>query len=484
MIPSREFWQLFLKPFTLNPRIFFFENRKEASVNESQPYDGGVLNLTENLPYSDNLEKIFSSMRITLKPDGVFCVIFDNAFGYIRLLKRQKKNTRAYSLAKIIQKLKKSGFPHIQRYCFYKEENKIVAVYHLSAIAKSMQAASFKDTIKLKLLRRALFSKLQPSYVLLAYREKPNETFDEALANGFKNENIFEIIAGNPNTAVIIAKTQVIRVPLDTLSKIRCKINRLNLLRMQDSAFNTYVPRILKEASLGGYRCYSETKHHGLIVDRPIKKLAFLTREAVEYITKFHAQTACGIVIDTPHFQRLFSREFSRLTPHLEAPYQQKLKAIKELLQSNLMNAPFKTVWQHGDYKIENIFFAPGSLRLKTVIDWDLARREGLPLLDALYLLIYADNLKTKEWISTIFRERFLKENFKHVEKEAINAYMSALGIPMRYVRPLMVMFWITHIASRYGKLLQDESEQKEKFMSENVYRTIDSILSLYETKR
>lgn len=493
MILSREFWQLFLKPYVLNPRILFLENQEEACVSESQSYGGAVLNLDCCAPLGlammargffngINLEKIFDSARTILKPDGVFCVIFDNAYGYTRLLRR-KGSAHAYSLTKMTQKLREAGFSHIQCYAFYKEEKKIVDVSQLSAIAKRIQAASLKDAIKFKILRRAIFRKFQPSYVLLAHRVEPRKTFVTALVEGIKNENTFEIIAGNPNTAVIIAQTHVTRVPLDTLSKARCRINCKNLRRMQDTEFSAYVPKVLKKTAFGAYTCYRETKHSGLIIDYPAKKLAFLTREAIEYIIAFHTRTRRDIVIDTACFQRLFSREFSRVTPHLDAVYQQRLATIKEMLQNKLMNTPFKTVWQHGDYKIENIFFAPGSLRLKTVIDWDLARKEGLPLLDVLYLLIYIDNLKTKEWISTIFRERFLKENFNRVEKESINAYMRALGLSTRYVRPLMAMFWITHIASRYGQLLQGESAQKEKFMRENVYRTIDSIWRLYEAK-
>ena len=138
------------------------------------------------------------------------------------------------------------------------------------------------------------------------------------------------------------------------------------------------------------------------------------------------------------------------------------------------MGKPFVTVWQHGDYKIENILFDTSKWQIKGVIDWDMANEKGLPLLDVFYLMGYKASLLSRERITDIFKERFIKLKFHPQEKEIINKYLQALKLSDEFIKPLLIMFWMHHIVERYQQKIINEMLKPSGWISENVYKVIE----------
>lgn len=326
-----------------------------------------------------------------------------------------------------------------------------------------------KESIKSKVLDAPIFNKLE--------KKSLNINFSMLIKTlGLKK--IEKVVNGKPNSIIIIADGIVIRVPLDKLTATRCRLNATILRKLQSTSIVSFVPRILKTGKFQNHTYYCEEKLPGVAIDIPISKMDELVDKAADFITKFHQETAQPITIGKVYFKRLFAREFNRLYPYLSAEYQAKLKQIEQSLKQNLLNKPFKTVWFHGDYNVENVLFDTKTWKITGIIDWDLSKDEGLPLLDILYLLTYKESLITKQSVVDIFKKRLLTFSFNTQEQEIIDEYLQSLNISDEFIKPLLVMFWLNHITQRYRQQLINYAPQQDEWMNENVYSAIDGITS------
>ncbi len=131
----------------------------------------------------------------------------------------------------------------------------------------------------------------------------------------------------------------------------------------------------------------------------------------------------------------------------------------------------------HGDYKIENLLFDPKTLQVTGIIDWDLSRKTGLPLLDLLYLIAYNRVIREAGEIETIFLDCILPGKFSEFERAARDEYIGKTGMDAGFADILTVMFWIHHVAYRI-EVASGEGRQKK-----NMFRVLDSVGKLLEAK-
>lgn len=291
---------------------------------------------------------------------------------------------------------------------------------------------------------------------------------------GFKK--IDKIIVGKPDTIIVITPEAVIRMPLNGLSAARCRLNNRMVKDLAATGIVSYVPRFLGEGILDGQRYYCEKRIRGAAIDLPINKIDVPTKAAVDFITEFHKMTVRDIVIDDGNFKRLFGRGFGRLLPCLNVEYKAKLLRIQEDAKRSMAGKTFKTVWHHGDYKIENILFDTRRWSIVGVIDWDLSRKNGIPLLDIFYLLAYNEYTLTRRGVMDVFRRRFLSAEFSCHEKAMIARYMDSLGLSDDFIEPMLVMFFLHHVTARFGQELNGIKSQANKGFLADIESVIDTL--------
>lgn len=287
-------------------------------------------------------------------------------------------------------------------------------------------------------------------------------------------KNHVERIIKKTSTIVIITDGMVVRVPLDKVSAARCRLNKIMLEKLTKTTIASFAPRFLYVGKFADKVYYCEERLPGYAIDIPITRMDELVLRAADFITEFHQATACNIIIDETNFKKLFGREFKRSYPYLNDEYRAKAEQIEMLIKKQLLGKRFKTVWFHGDYNIENILFDIRTWQIEGIIDWDLSRRQGLPLLDLFYLLIYKDSLLSKDKVTAIFTDRFMKLNFNDIERKVITEYQNRIKISNELLTPMLVMFWVNHIVERYRQQLTDNSLQAGNWIRENLYNIID----------
>jgi len=300
----------------------------------------------------------------------------------------------------------------------------------------------------------------------------------DALIAHLDLRGVQRIIHGKPNTIVIVTRNMVVRVPLDKLSETRCRVNNMMLKKLTKTSIASLVPRSLEVGKFNGLTYYCESRHPGVAIDLPISRMDDMVVKAADFITKFHQETARDIMIDESNFKRLFGREFARFYPYLDDGYRMKLKTIEDSLKKELIGKPFKTVWLHGDYKIENILFDTKKWQIRGIIDWDLSRREGLPLLDIFYLLVYNEKILTKKNLTDIFAHIFF--DFTANDNKIIGRYRGLTKISNQFLKPMLVMAWITHIVERCKQQFIINPPLHAEWLVSAVYSKIDIVLEIY----
>lgn len=463
---EEKVWELLLRPIK-NNRIL----RRDADCADfDSGYEAAVVNLLGQAEPINRLRLILSDSFDALSDAGEVCLVFGNKYSYQAMLGRNNVFFKtAYSLAAIKNILSDAGF---------KRQN----VYPLLPRGRNMFEIVFSagneimsSGLKGRLLRSRLAYSFLPAYAVVAGKKKAaGNSFIEALINSAGISRPYKCIMGHPNMLVIIAKDRIVRLPFDRLSGVRCRVNNMALKTLRNTVFAGYAPRYLGGGNFFGQGYFCEERLFGTAVDEPLPQIESLSRKAVRLITELHKETRRNITITEKAYLRLFGREFQRLKPRLNEAYGLKLRQVEERLKKQLLGKEFCTVLSHGDYKIENVLFDEKTWEINGVIDWDLSRKNSLPLLDVLYLLLYKDSLINKKSIGRILRERVIKMNFTEFENSQIRGYASELEIAEELLRSLVRMFWVNHISQRYRQQLLRGEAAEPAWMRDEVYAVLD----------
>lgn len=469
---KEKVWELLLKPVE-SGRILLRDANNE---NIGSGYEAVVVNLLRRTEPTDRLRAILSDSFSALPDSGEVCVIFGNKYSYQALLGRNCGYLNpVYSLSGIKNILKRSGFNCQKVYSLLPRGKNMFEIVSQNRHI-SLGRASLKDYMLYSPLMRLSL----PAYAVVA--GKPGASGDnyvENLAKAIGIKSGYKCIMGNPDTLVIVADDKIIRLPFDYLSRVRLRVSRITLKALGNTMLAGRVPRYLSGGNLLGQEYFCEERLSGIGIDEPVPRMDILVRKAAELITGFHKETRKNIILDERIYFRMFGRKISRLKPYLNEEYKEKLRHVEDRLRKQLMGKEFCAVWCHGDYKIENVLFDEKTWEISGVIDWDLSRRNGLPLLDIFYLLLYKDSLFSKKSIGQILRERALRMDFTAFERSVIYSYAAEIKIAEEFWQPLAVMFWVNHISHRYQQQLLREETAGSDWMREEVYNIIDTSLAL-----
>lgn len=204
-------------------------------------------------------------------------------------------------------------------------------------------------------------------------------------------------------------------------------------------------PRVLGPGVLAGRRFFRLTLVEGETVDGEAPYLADYTRQAVQWLVQFQLHTRDQARADVGQFRSRLDMWLARcesLYPCVRA----HTSGLRDILSGGLEQAEKDAVWQHGDYKIENVMRDAASGTISGVIDWELSEPRGLPYLDLLYLIQYNRQLRGEPVFSAL--ASILKQDFSAPEKEWIQYYTRRTGIewqPSFYSTALL----IHHITER-----------------------------------
>jgi Phosphotransferase enzyme family len=163
--------------------------------------------------------------------------------------------------------------------------------------------------------------------------------------------------------------------------------------------------------------------------------------------------------------ERVPVADLEALRPHLADAGLVTLERVGAALEERLAAVP--RGWCHGDFWTGNLLVARG--RLTAVLDWDAATPGGLPLLDLLHLMAYADRA-TRRLPHGLRCTRRLWPLARAGGDAQVRAYCGATGTPAdaATLEALAVAYWLERVA-RDLRTFADRAG-RASWMADNVH--------------
>jgi hypothetical protein len=234
----------------------------------------------------------------------------------------------------------------------------------------------------------------------------------------------------------------------------------LRLLEGSNSAFSNLFPKLLRIMQIDGTHCFVLTSLPGATLDQNVSELEAVTDAAFQFLVSFHKETVQSTFMDSCVFDSLFAALFE--SARQRNPLQvQELSTLEGLVRDRAIGELLPNVWMHGDFKVENVMYNRKTLALSGVIDWELSRCPGLPLLDLHYLHIYNRIILGDNWIEAV-RAVCLRGQYHELERRRYARYLVDVQLREEWIPFLNVMFLIHHLGCRFQTNVVDEDVQSQ----------------------
>lgn len=447
---------------------------EQSRAGDFKPFDGLVIQDlsgrcigTAGLP---ELERLLAHAAALLSPAGWIYLGAANRHSLLRWRHRlrpgQTSDHPVPSRARLTRLLKQAGMSEVRQHPYLLEQEQVVEVLGPHGYRATKNVERLVERVKQRLFGRWGAPRLSPAFGLLGRRAaSPVSAMDELVQRlgllrapagavvtppvlkhylvfaghkviatiGPGNRNDYDVVAVLTGDAVSTRGRTLEAPHLKTLAALPQVAAR--------------VPRPLDRFEFNGCQCFVLDHIPGVTLDRVVPLLSTVTWRAMTFLIDLHLETARPM--EMAHAGRAALIEplldaASKRNPQWADAFGQWLAPLSAAVASHTLPA----VFQHGDFKIENVIYTPGSGALRGVIDWEHARNPGVPVLDLMYLLVYNRIIRGSHWTTAINSSIALGQ-WTPEEQECLRHYMSALGIPESLMLPLRALFLAHHVGCR-----------------------------------
>lgn len=412
--------------------------------------------------------RLLEEIRRVLKRDGFAYFGLRNRFSYLRLLGREPARRRtgpATAASPRCGKLARSaGFAGTRFQPYLVEQGLVCDVLPPSGYRSRKNSFTRNERVKEFLLGRLGASLLAPAFGLICWKGGARPARYEQLAAALVARGLIRGPAAThaflPLPGKVIfsfgppappAERRIVVLPLVAryIESRRRELEVMARLRQLPASITRYLPAACDGFDIDGVCGFVLSEIPGTTIDRDVPRLQHATARALDFLVTFHRITAREVTVEPANYRDIcgyICEAIGATYPPLRA----HAARLDELLRRRLIGRRFKLVWMHGDYKLENVIVHPRSLQVRGVIDWELARADGLPLLDTLYLLAYNRMETTHTDFLTVYDEVIAPERFEQSERRALARYLEAFPLSAADQRLLRALFALHHLGCRY----------------------------------
>lgn len=155
-----------------------------------------------------------------------------------------------------------------------------------------------------------------------------------------------------------------------------------------------------------------------------------------------------------------------------EAWRAQALERACDLLRRRLAGVPLTRAWVHGDFVPANVFVAGDHASVTGIVDWELARSDGLPVVDVLQLLLATRVAVRRRELGQIVCGLLHEPRLDEHERELLHGALGA-GVDLR---ALVLLAWLDHVAGVLDK--------SERYARSRVWQRLNVDAVLLEAAR
>lgn len=412
---------------------------------------------------SDTLAQVLPEMIRVLDADGVLYVDVDNPRSF-----RGGAGPGAMSRGALRSALARSGFGSIDVSAQIFEQGRLSEVVPPRGYRATRNAWRPRERIKEWLLGATSQRWFAPVFGAVAWRGRPRATLLESLPamTGGSFATLRQFIV-NPGKCFIAGAAANGATPLltvvptraDTITRRRTELTAIDTLRAAALPISRLLPAVARESSLLGRPVFEYEAIPGTTIDLPTADFAALMERAFDVLCDFNRQSLTRRALTSADVDSIAGRalDIAAARYPVAAAGASRLRAA---LARVLVGETVPVVWQHGDFKLENLVFDGPGRGVRAIIDWELASREGLPCVDLFYLLAYREiTLGAADDVLDVTAATFLPGRWPAASQALLERYQTLFPD----VKPFMVacagVFLAHHVAIRFAYDDPDKSK-------------------------
>ena len=398
------------------------------------------------------LTALLPQIARVLAADGCLYMDVDNPLSF-----RGGAGPSALSRGALRTALTRAGFgaTHFSAQIF--EQGRLNEVVPARGYRATRNAGRPRERIKELLLGAATQRWLAPVHGVVAWRGAARATFAESLpamaGGGFTqllvNPGKFFIAGSRPTGALPLLT--VVPTRADTITRRRTELAAIDTLRAAALPVAKLLPAVAREGGYAGRPVFEYEAIAGTTIDLPTADFPALMERAFDTLCEFNRQSLARRELTPAAFESIAGRalDIAAARYPAAAPAAARLRAA---LARALVGAVVPLTWQHGDYKLENLVFDGATRRVRAIIDWELAARDGLALVDLYYLLAYREiTLGTAADILDVMSDTLLPSRWPPASAALLARYLDAFPDVKPFMDACAGVFLAHHVAIRFA---------------------------------
>ncbi len=302
-------------------------------------------------------------------------------------------------LKDILKKNAKSGLSKIKNIEYFPNVKKIYLVRQVDNSSFLKQLADLKSNIKIRYLRdnySAIYmnkSGVSNKYRFPTLLESIMSELRRDIGSDLTQPNLIRL--GSAESVVADFGQIIVRLPQTDIGRLRCSNNFDVLSTLKKCELPVVVPKPLKKGFYQGQYYFAETKINGLSLDLhpPNISRKQIISEEVEMFLKSNAMRVGNI--DPHSCSILIDEEIRVIIPFLMNDNKNKFLDVAAKIREEFLYNQLPLFIQHGDFKYSNIICDHNS-KITGIIDWDLAKIPGLPMVDFITFQHLQENIYKK----------------------------------------------------------------------------------------
>ncbi len=224
--------------------------------------------------------------------------------------------------------------------------------------------------------------------------------------------------------------------------------------------FKKMVPKVLIKGEVGNQVYLVEQILPGVTAYdffRNCMRCAHIQAQAIARITEFHKATASFKEIGSSEMERwvgepILAVQTSLASLSLLENYRPALDRLATRLYTAFSGCRLPLSWVHGDFFPANILVTPDGKEVTGFVDWELAQKESLPLLDLCLLLISTRMVVEKKEMGAVVNAMSSGEKWTRNESGFWMWANQQLGSGLPDRQAVVLLCWLHHIANNIMK--------------------------------